>query len=170
MAKLARKALMHFIDDTFGGTTPSWFLIGKDVEDMSVELNSDTEQTTNILDETTTTDNGYTPSFDVDTYKADPADGDFYEKIVDIAMNRLTGDDCKTKVLEVLVDGSSTIKAWQEDVIVKPTSYGGPTGSVSIPYTVSFDGNRKEGTVTMTNGVPTFTAASSGSSGGSGVG
>ena len=43
MAKLARKALAHYIDGTFGGAgTPKWYLIGKDIDDMSVELNPDT--------------------------------------------------------------------------------------------------------------------------------
>lgn len=163
MAKLPRKALMHYLDTSFGTGTTSWYLIGKDVEDMSVELNSDTEQTTNILDETTTTDNGYTPSIDVDTYKADPSDGAFYTKIKDIMMNRLTGDACKTKLLEVIVETDTGAQsAWTEDVLVKPTSYGGATGAISIPYNISFDGNRKHGSVTFASetGAPTFSPSS----------
>ena len=69
-------------------------------------------------------------------------------------------------LLEVLIDtveglttGSST--AWIEDCIVKPQSYGGAQGGVNIPFNISFDGNRKTGTVTFTNKVPTFAAASS---------
>ena len=157
--KLPRKAYMTFIDASFGGETPSWFLIGKDVEDMSVELNSQTEQNTNILDETTTTDKGYTPSISVDTYKADPDDGQFYTKMKDIMMNRLTGDACKTKLLEVIVEDTEATShsAWVEDVLVKPTSYGGVTGSIQIPYNISFDGNRKSGSVTLAGKVPTFT-------------
>ena len=167
MAKLPRKAMMTYIDASFGGNSPSWFLIGKDVEDMSVELNSDTEQTTNILDETTTTDNGYKPTISVDTYKANPSDGDFYDAIMDIMMNRKTGDACKTKILEIIVEDTSASShdAWTEDVIVKPNSYGGATGAISIPYTISFDGNRKAGTAALSSAtppVPTFTAASGG--------
>ena len=169
MAKLPRKALMHYIDASFSdntanGWTPVWYLIGKDVEDMSVELNSDTEQTTNILDETTTTDNGYKPSISVDTYKANPSDGDFYDSIMDIMMNRKTGDASKTTILEVVVEDTSASShdAWIEDVIVKPNSYGGATGAISIPYTISFDGNRKAGSVALSSAVPpvpTFTAS-----------
>ena len=83
--KLKRSALLHYINTKFDTTsTANWFLIGKDVEDMSVELNPDTETVKNILDETNVNDNGYEPSFDVDTYFANPDDSEFYEKIKDI--------------------------------------------------------------------------------------
>lgn len=161
MPKLKRSHLLHYLDSLFGDSeTPSWFLIGKDIEDMSVELNPDTEQKKNILDETVTNDNGYEPSLDADTYYANPDDA-IYTKLKDIAMNRLTGDDCKTKILEVIIDKTTGVyDAWTEDVIVKPQSYGGPQGGVNIPYKVSFTGNRKQGTVTIVDKKPTFTEKS----------
>lgn len=161
--KLKRSYLLHFIDATFGRTgTPKWFLLGKDIEDMSVELNPDTSTVKNILDETSVNDNGYEPSMDADPYYANPDDA-IYENLRNIAMNRLTGDDCKTQILEVLIEGDSeaTHKAWTEDVIVKPQSYGGSQGGINIPFNVAFAGNRVEGTVTLANKVPTFKAASS---------
>lgn len=156
--KLAREALMHYIDSSFGTGTAKWFLIGKDIDDMSVELNPDTETTKNILGETTVKDNGYEPSMSADPYYANPEDS-IYEKLADIAMNRLKGDKCKTQILEVIIKDTeeTTHQAWVEDVIVKPQSYGGDTSGVSIPFDVLFDGNRKEGTVTIASGVPTFT-------------
>mgnify|MGYP000814829638 FL=1 len=73
-------------------------------------------------------------------------------------MNRLTGDDCKTKILEVLIDKKTgPYDAWIEDCIVKPQSYGGAQGGVNIPFNVTFDGNRKQGTATISDKVPTFT-------------
>nr|DAT10826.1 MAG TPA: hypothetical protein [Caudoviricetes sp.] len=156
--KLAREALMHYINSSFGTGSATWFLIGKDIDDMSVELNPDTETTKNILGETTVKDNGYEPSMSADPYYANPEDS-IYEKLVDIAMNRLKGDKCKTQILEVIIKDTAetTHQAWVEDVIVKPQSYGGDTSGVSIPFDVLFDGNRKEGTVTIASGVPTFT-------------
>lgn len=161
MAKLERRALLHFLDASFGGETPAWFLVGKDIEDMSVELNPDMESKENILGETTTTDNGYKPTMSADPYYANPDDA-IYEKIEDIAMNRKKGDACKTKILEVIIDDTTDTahKAWQEDVIVKPQSYGGGTEGIKIPFEVSFDGNRKEGTAAIENKVPTFTPKS----------
>lgn len=170
VGKLKRSYLLHFIDATFSDNTaqdwtPSWYLIGKDIEDMSVELNPDTTVKKNILDETVVEDNGYEPSVSADTYYANTGDS-IYSTIKDIAMNRKTGDDCKTTVLEVLIDtveglttGASS--AWIENCIVKPQSYGGAQGGVNIPFNISFDGNRKVGTVTFTNKVPTFAEASS---------
>ena len=156
--KLAREALMHYIDSSFGSGDPAWFLIGKDIDDMSVELNPDTETTKNILGETTVKDNGYEPSMSADPYYANPEDS-IYEKLRDIAMNRKKGDSCKTRLLEVIVENTSdsSHKAWIEDVIVKPQSYGGDTAGVAIPFDILFNGNRQEGTVTISSGTPTFT-------------
>jgi hypothetical protein len=75
-------------------------------------------------------------------------------------MNRKTGDDCKTKVMEVLVDKTTgDYDAWVEDIVFKPQSYGGPQGGVNIPFKIQFDGNRKTGTVAFDSSThaPTFT-------------
>ena len=158
VGKLKRSALAHYLDSTFGGETPVWFIIGQDVEDMSIELNPNLETKTNILDETAVDDNGYEPSTEVDTYYANPNDGEFYEKLKDIAMNRQTGEACRTTILEVLIDKTAApFDAWTEDVIIKPQSYGGATGGVRIPYSITFCGNRRQGTVTITDRVPVFT-------------
>lgn len=166
LGKLNRSAHLFYIDTTFGGATPEWYLVGKDVEDMSVELNPDVEIKKNILDETSASDKGYEPSISVDTYYANPSDGAIYTKLKDIMMNRLTGDACRTKVLEVLVDlpndGTTAFSAWTENAIIKPQSYGGPQGGISIPFTVHFDGDRKSGHASMTNRVPTFIVSSNG--------
>lgn len=159
--KLERQAYMTYIDSSFGkGGSPTWFLIGKDIDDMSIELNPDVSTTKNILGETSVKDNGYEPSLSVTPYYANPDDA-IYAKLKSIAMERLKGDACKTKILEVIVSDTAdeSHEAYQEDVIVKPQSYGGDTGGFAIPFDVHFDGNRKKGTVTIAEGVPTFTAS-----------
>lgn len=158
--KLQRSHLRHLIDSTFGGASPSWFLLGKDIEDMSMELNPNTSTVKNILDESSVKDEGYEPSMTADPYYANPDDA-IYEKVKAIAFERKKGDDCKTKLLEVIIDKTTgPYDAWQEDCIVKPTAYGGAQGGVNIPFTVTPCGNRISGTVTITNGVVTFTPAS----------
>ena len=151
---------MTFLDASFGSGESRWFLIGKDIEEMSVELNPDVETKQNIIGETAVVDNGYQPSMTADPYYANPEDS-IYPKIKEIAFNRLTGDACKTKILEVIVedDAAEAHEAYIEDVVVKPQSYGGGTSGVNIPYDVHFDGNRKAGTVKIVDGVPTFTEA-----------
>ena len=160
MSKLERKAYATYLDASFGGSgSPKWFLIGKDIEEMSVELNPDTETVKNILGETSVKDNGYEPSMSADPYYANP-DDDIYPKLKEIAMERKVGDACKTKILEVIIDPSdnSTHEAYTEDVIVKPQSYGGDTSGFAIPFDVLFDGNRTKGTATITSGAVSFTA------------
>lgn len=158
--KLRRSHLVHFVDASMDKGSNDWYKIGKDVEDMSIDLGVATETKKNILDETSIQDNGFEPSVEVDTYYADTNDS-IYDPLVNIAMNRLTGDACKSKVLEVLIEDTdaTTHRAWMEDCIIKPTSYGGAQGGVAIPFQIGFNGNRTEGTVEFNSaGVPTFTA------------
>jgi hypothetical protein len=162
VGKLKRSYLLHYINANMkvNDDNPEWFLIGKDIDDMSVNLNPQTEAIKNIWDETVTNDNGYEPSLDAETYYADTKDS-IYTPLKNIAMNRLTGDDCKTDFLEVIIDTTASAhSAWTENVVLKPQSYGGKSGGVNIPYNISFDGNRKAGTATITNKVPSFTATS----------
>lgn len=167
MAKLNREALAHFLDTTFNTSVAdvakaTFEIIGDDIEEMSVEMNSDTEQVKNILGQTRTVDNGYTPSMDADPYYANP-DKKLYPKLRDIAMKRLKGDACKTLMLEVIVEDTEaeTHLAYVREVMVKPQSYGGGTEGFNIPFSVSEDGASVEGTVTaasLKTGAPTFTA------------
>lgn len=169
MAKLEREALAHFLDTAWNkkvadASKAVFEIIGDDIEEMSVEMNSDTEQVKNILGQTRTVDNGYTPSMDADPYYANP-DKQLYPKLRDIAMERLKGDECKTLMLEVIVEDTeaSTHTAYVREVMVKPQSYGGGTEGFNIPFTVSEDGAWAKGTVTaesLKSGKPTFTAAS----------
>lgn len=166
MGKLAREALAHYLDTAWNkkvadASKAVFEIIGDDIEDMSVEMNSDTSQLKNILGQTRTQDNGYTPSMDADPFYADP-DKKLYPKLRDIAMERLKGDDCKTLMLEVIVEDmdSPTHTAYVREVMVKPTSYGGGTEGFNIPFTVSEDGAWAKGTVTAESvkaGAPVFT-------------
>ena len=164
MGKLTRGRYIVYIDASFGEGSAEWFKIGKSLSSLAVELNPDVSTERNIFDEVYATDNGYTPQTSVDPYHANPDDA-IYGKIRDIAMNRLTGDSCRTKIMEVIIedDGSETHSAWTEDVLIKPTSTGGDTAGFAIPFDVYFDGSRREGTVSYENGdyktgTPTFTA------------
>ena len=167
MSKLNREALAHYLDTAWNKTVADaskavFEIIGDDIEDMSVELNSDTEQTKNILGQTKTMDNGFSPTMSADPFYADP-DKLLYTKLRDIAMKRLKGADCQTLMLEVIVEDTEaeTHAAYVREVIVKPTSYGGGTEGFNIPFEVSENGAWAEGTVTaasLKTGKPVFTA------------
>ena len=153
MAKLTRGRYIVYIDASFGGGEPQWFKVGKSLSSLAVELNPDVSTDRNIFDEVYATDNGYTPQTSVDPYHANPDDA-IYEKIRDIAMNRLTGDACRTKIMEVIVEEeeAESHSAWTEDVLIKPTSTGGDTAGFAIPFDVYFDGGRTEGNVSYSDG------------------
>lgn len=166
MAKLDREALKHYLDTTFKRDIASaeWEILGDDIEEMSVEMNPDTEQSKNILGQTKTKDNGYEPSMDADPFYADP-EKKLYPKLRDIALERKKGAACQTLMLEVIVedDEAENHLAFVQEVIVKPNSYGGDTGGFNIPFTVSEDGERTKGYVTaesLPTGNPKFTAGS----------
>ena len=108
--KLKREALAHYLDTAFANKAESavWEIIGDDIEEMSMELNPETEAKKNILGQTRTQDNGYEPTMDADPFYADP-DKKLYPKIRDIALDRLKGDECRTLLLEVIVEDLSLI-------------------------------------------------------------
>lgn len=165
--KAERKYLAHYLDAAFDATyaATNYVRLGKDLEEFSVELNPDIESKANILGENSVVHNGYETSATADPvyYEYDEA---LTEKIMEIAMLRQSGDACKTSYVEVLLkpgasasDTPTVIRAVREDVLLIPTSYGGDTSGVQVPFTVNFSGNRVEGTFDLTT--KKFTASES---------
>ena len=163
--KLTREAMRNYLDPSFkndlsAASTADWEILGDDIEEMSVEMNPDTEQKKNILGETKTVDKGYEPSMDADPYYADPTKK-IYPKVRSIALDRLKGDQCNTLMLEVIVEDTEATKhlAYVQQVMVKVKSYGGDTEGVNFPFTVSENGSRVKGYVTaesVKTGKPVF--------------
>ena len=170
MAKLNREALAHYLDTAWNkkvadASKAEFEILGDDIEEMSVELNADTSQVKNILGQTKTIDNGFTPSMSADPWYAN-TESKLYTHLRDIVLEQLKGDERKTLMLEVIVEDveSPTHLAYVREVKVTPTSYGGGTEGFNIPFTVDFDGAYAKGTVTAESikaGAPVFTAASS---------
>lgn len=168
MAKLNREALAHYLDTAWNkkvadASKAVFEIIGTDIEDMSVDMSSDVSQSKNILGQTKTVDNGYSPTMDADPFYADTESG-LYAHLRDIAFERQKGDACKTLMLEVIVEDTeaATHTAYVREVMVKPTSYGGGTEGFNIPFNVSEDGAWAKGTVTAESvkaGKPVFTPA-----------
>ena len=147
--RMERKYFQTFIDTSFGGTTASWYVLGKDLEEFNVEMNPDTETGKNILGETTFTHNGYEVSASAEPFYAREGDA-LFEKLQAIIDEKKTYDGCKTLVVEVhLWDEDSTTsgkyKAWQQECYVTPQSYGGDTSGYQIPFDVTYVGERTEG-------------------------
>lgn len=151
--KAERKYLAHYLDSAFDRTyeAANYVRLGKDLEEFSVELSPDVETSKNILGENSVKHNGYEATSTADPVYYEYEDA-LTEKVMEIAMLRKTGDECKSSYVEVLLkpgaDGAEpeVIRAVREDVYVIPTSYGGDTSGVQVPFEIRFAGNRKEGT------------------------
>ena len=157
MAKIARKFLAHFIN-TAPLSDAVYERLGKDLEELTTELNPEIETKNNILGESSTNLSSYQPQFSVEPYYADEGTG-LHTFLQDIIDNRKVLDDTKTDVLEVHLweeDESGVFVAYKEECIVEITSYGGDTTGYQIPFNVHLSGNRVKGKFdTSTN---TFTA------------
>ena len=104
------------------------------------------------------THNGFEVQGEVDPYYAYEGDA-LFTKLAEIANTRATGAACLTTKVEVLLDAEGTVKwAYREDCYVVPTSVGGDTSGVQIPFTTYNAGNRVAGTFNMST--KTFTPAS----------
>ena len=152
--KAERKYMAHYLDSAFDTTytAPSYVRLGKDLEEFAVELNPDVETKKNILGENSVTVNGYEGTSSIDPFYYEYEDA-LSEKIMNIAMNRTTGDGCRTSVIDVLLkpgdkeDVAPTVLwAYREDCVVVPESVGGNTSGVQIPFTIHRAGNRVKGT------------------------
>ena len=178
--RISRKYAAHAVDASFGGTTADWYRLGDDLEDFSVDLNPDTEVVKNILGTSTFHHNGYEPSADAEPFYAQLGDK-LFDKLQNIIDTLATGDACKTTALEVHMWKSGTVgetgseqtvyEATKQPCYVVPTSHGGDTSGVQIPFSVNYVGEKTigafnastktfvEGTWSESDGTYTFTAA-----------
>lgn len=158
MAKIERKYLAHFLDSDFGKSKVAYVRIGADLEELNEDLSPDVEVKKNILGEQKVSHNGYEIQSEVEPYYAD-FDDPLFKPLYEIAMERKTGDACKTTKVDVLLNSDGSVEsAYCEDVYVVPTSFGGDTSGVQIPFTIYNAGNRVKGTFDLTS--KTFTPAS----------
>lgn len=157
-SKQERKYLAHFIDAAFGATTTNYVRLGEDLEEYSIEMNPDGEDKTNILGESRYDLKGYKPSSSVDPYYAYAGDK-LFEQLEAIINERATGEKTQTTVVDVRISASGeVISAYRENVIVIPTSYGGDTAGIGIPFEIHYNGGRTKGNFDIST--KTFTPVS----------
>ena len=123
------------------------------------ELNPDVEVNKNILGEQNVRHNGYEVQSEVEPFYA-YEDDPLFEKLCDIANDRLTGDGCMTTKVDVLIASDGSVEwAYREDCYVIPNTVGGDTSGVQVPFTIYNAGNRVSGTFDLST--KAFTPASS---------
>ena len=158
--KAARKLLMTYVDVSDSGT-PEWELVGRGVEESAIELNPNTETVTDILGITDTSVTKWEPnqSFDPNTVKGGSK---LNFKLHEIWQNKTPELLSKFNVLIVYayIGETKNFEAeMQKNCTINITSIGG-SSYVDMPIEISFSNDSTKGTVTIANGVPTFTAAS----------
>ena len=152
MAKLQRNMFMQFC--SFDGT--AWEVLGVDNDDLSKELNPDTETSKNVLGETTFKHNGYEPEVSIDPYYADSASA-LYEDLSSIALEEKY-DDTSIKgyyvegIMTTVDDTAGTITGTgkKRAAYIVPQSIGGDTAGVGIPFNVNPVGPMTDVSVTYT--------------------
>ena len=97
----------------------------------------------NILGEQVVLHTGYQVSSTAEPYYAELGDP-LWEKLQEIANKRITGDGCETTRVDGLMDEEGNVLwAYMESCKVIPTSLGGDTTGVQIPFQVHNCGNRQ---------------------------
>lgn len=143
--KYERRYLTHYVDSSFAGTTASYVLLGKDIEEYIIEMNPNVSTITNILGETSNNLLGFQASSSVDTFYAYEGDP-LFEQLMEIVNTRATGTAVESYIVDVLVDATGTVEwAYREKCLIVPQSLGGQNGGINIPFQVLYNGGRVSG-------------------------
>ena len=160
--KATRKLLMTFVDVSDSGT-PEWEIVGRGVEDSSIELNPQTETATDILGITETSVEKWEPnqSFDPNTVRGGSKLNFKLHKIWQDKKPELLSKFNVLIVYAYLGETSTFEAEMQKNCTINITSLGG-SAYVDMPIEISYSNDSTKGTVTIADGVPTFTAANAG--------
>ena len=149
---IERKYLFHFLDAAFNRLTDDaedlpdatqFVRLGRHLQQYNEELNPQTNVTNNILGEQVVMHTGYQVSSTAEPYYAEVGDP-LWEKLQEIANKRIVGDGCETTRIDGLMDEDGQVLwAYMESCKVIPTSLGGDTSGVQIPFQVHNNGHRQ---------------------------
>ena len=150
--KINRSEFISFLNTTPSGTTKSWKTLGVGITDYAIDYNPQVDTEKWIIEDNARTDhtsNQKQSSVTQKCYKGDPVFEFIYEGIDKL--------NYKTQILDVDTwNGTSgSYPAKMTDVIITVTKYGGE--AQEIEYDIHYDGDAKKGTVSIVDGVPTFT-------------
>lgn len=158
--KAVRKLLKTYVDvsDT---ETEEWELVGKGVEDSSIELNPSTETVTDITGITETTVEKWEAKqeFSPNTVRGGSK---LNYKLHQIWQNKELEKLSNFKVMIVYgylgTEGTALEAEVQEGCTININSIGG-SATVDMPIEITFSNKSTKGTVALAGDVPTFTPA-----------
>lgn len=162
---MKRHKLQHFVDIKMDKTlaNPEYHLIGEGVDDMSEEMNAETETTQWINQANGTTDvKSYTPSISVSMQDVDQEDADLIGWINNLVDTLPTGSNALTSYIRVRIKGEGpTYPAVQLKCAVTIESTGGAAGeNVTNSFTLGGVGDLIQGTFNAETKKFTATTAS----------
>lgn len=154
--KINRSQWLTYLDITPNGTTRTWKVLGIGITDYSVDYNPQVDTEKWIIEDNARSDhsaNEKQGSVTQKTYKGD----DLFEFVAD-GRDQL---NYKTKILDIdrwNGTGNSYPAKMSEGKIVITSILG---ENSEIEYDIYYDGDVTEGSVTIADGVPTFTPTTS---------
>ena len=152
--KIKRSDFLTYIDTTPDGTGNTWAILGIGVDEYATSYNPQVDTEKWIIEDNARNDHTSNQKQGSVTQKCYKNDPEF--EFIAAGRDQL---NYKTHILDIDVwNGSgSSAPAKKSDAIITVTSYSGE----EIEYDIYYDGDPTEGTATITNGVPTFTANAS---------
>ena len=153
--KIKRSQFLTFLDIT-PNSSATWKVLGVGITDYGIAFNPQVDTEKWIVEDNARTDHSSNQKQSTVTQKCYKGDPVF--EFVNAGRDQL---NYKSHVLDIdrWNGNGSTYPAKMNDVIITVTNYMGE--EASIEYDVYYDGDAVEGTVTITDGVPSFTPTTS---------
>jgi len=153
--KINRSQFLTYLNTT-PSSTATWKVLGVGITEYGIDYNPQVDTEKWIIEDNARTDhssNQKQGSVSQKCYKGDPV-----FEFVNEGRDKL---NYKSQVLDIdrWNGNGSSYPAKLNDVIITITSYMGE--DAEIEYDIYYDGDAKEGTVTFSDGVPTFTPTAS---------
>lgn len=127
----------------YTASSGGWEALGKDNDDLSKELNPDTESSKNVLGETSFKHSGYEPEISLDPYYIDPS-RKMYEHLREVALEERYGEsDLMGYFAEAYFQTANrktqkmTGYCYVRQAWFVPQSTGGDTAGYAIPVTIT---------------------------------
>jgi hypothetical protein len=152
MAKIKRKEYLHYIQVS---ATPTYSVLGTDLESLEVAMNMTVESTVNILGESAINISNGTKTASIEPYFANSGT-DLYNMLQGFIDNQSELDDLVTYVIEVKKFETATATGYpaiKKTVKLEVVSYGGSSAGYQIPFNVHFTGEQTTGRYNITTNV-----------------
>ena len=152
--KVKRSQFLTYLDIT-PSSSPTWKVLGIGITEYGIAFNPQVDTEKWIIEDNARTDhssNQKQSSVTQKCYKGDP--------VFEFVQQGIDKLNYKSHVLDIdMWNGTgSSYPAKMSDVIITVTNYMGE--NAEIEYDVYYDGDAKVGTVTISDGVPSFTQSS----------